>query len=558
MRRREGEHELTDERQARTTDEDMESEWTPLGRRRLLQALGGVAGLTVLGLPEGEAIGVVRAQSDENKQWSQQQKLTANDGDSNDSFGQSVSVSDDGTTALVAAFEDEDPNGEKAGSAYVFSKSGGNWSQQQKLSASDGDVDDGFGVSVSLSADGATALIGAADIDERDDVEAPGSVYVFTESGESWSQQQKLTPDNSNMGDSFGESVSVSDDGTTALIGASGTGSAYIFTESGGSWSQQQKLTPTDGDGSSQFGNSVSLSDGGTTALIGAFGSAFIFMKSGGRWDQQQKLTTTDGSRVYFGSVSIANEGAIAFIGALKGKNQNGDRVGSVYVFTKSGESWSQQQKLSANDGDTGDDFGRAVSVSDNGTTVFIGADGDENQNGDRAGSVYVFTESGGSWSQQQKLSATNGGSTAFFGRSVSVSDDGTTVLIGAPFAETSASSLAGSAYLFTSQESADDDMSNNNVKITNPKIEPNTITTGGSTHTLTFTVENLSPDDNPEEFTITMPDTVAVEGVDIVKSGDLSPESPAVGNPITFSVNSTQTTQAEMEVELTLSPNNG
>jgi hypothetical protein len=179
------------------------------GRRRLLQALGGAAGLTAVGLHESTVVEVARAQSDGNgsSQWSQQQKIAADDGDSDDSFGQSVSVSNDGATALIAAFEDDDPNGDRAGSAYVFTESDGDWSQQQKLTASDGDIDDGFGVSVSLSDDGTTALIGAADIDERndDDETGPGSAYVFTESSGSWSQQQKLTATDRDTADVFGE-----------------------------------------------------------------------------------------------------------------------------------------------------------------------------------------------------------------------------------------------------------------------------------------------------------------------------------------------------------------
>ena len=421
-----------------------------LGRRRLLQALGGAAGLTAVGLHESTVVEVARAQSD----GSQQQKIAADDGDPDDSFGQSVSVSDDGATALIAAFEDDDPNGDRAGSAYVFTESDGSWSQQQKLTASDGDIDDGFGVSVSLSDDGTTALIGAADIDERndDDETAPGSAYVFTKSGGNWSQQQKLTATDRDTADVFGRAVSLSDDGTTALIGASGNDSAYIFTESGGSWSQQQKLTASDGDGSGLFGNSVSLSDDGTTALIGAFESAFIFTKSGGRWDQQQKLTAANGTG-NFGSVTTANDGTTVLIGVLSDENSNGDRAGSAFVFTKANGSWSQQQKLIATDGDSQDNFGRSVSLSADGTTAVIGADSDGNSNGDRAGSTYVFNRSDGSWSQQQKLTASDGGSNDFFGRSVSVSDDGTTALIGAAFASANGSS-AGAGYVFTLPQS--------------------------------------------------------------------------------------------------------
>jgi hypothetical protein len=169
--------------------------------------------------------------------WSQQQKLSADDGDEFDRFGVSAALSADGTTALLGAQDDDEPNGRNAGSAYVFTRSDGSWSQQQKLSADDGDADDRFGESAALSADGTTALLGAFGDEDPNGPEA-GSAYVFTRSDGSWSQQQKLSADDGDDNDGFGFPAALSADGTTALLGAQDdedpngrfAGSAYVFT----------------------------------------------------------------------------------------------------------------------------------------------------------------------------------------------------------------------------------------------------------------------------------------------------------------------------------------
>ena len=145
--------------------------------------------------------------------WTQQQKLTASDGASEDRFGYSVSLS--GDYALIgASFVDD--NGSESGSAYVFVRSGTTWTQQQKLTASDGAANDHFGYSVSLSGD--CALIGAWGDD--DSGSESGSAYVFVRSGTTWTEQQKLTASDGASTDLFGYSVSIS--GDTAIVGACG------------------------------------------------------------------------------------------------------------------------------------------------------------------------------------------------------------------------------------------------------------------------------------------------------------------------------------------------
>jgi hypothetical protein len=142
-----------------------------------------------------------------------------------------VGVADDGSIAVVGAIGDEDPNGgRRAGSAYVFSRSGGGWQQEAKLAADDGDSGDEFGVSVEVSGNGSTAVIGARS-DEDPNGDEAGSAYVFSRSSGEWQQETKLAADDGDSGDEFGSSVGVSGDGSTAIIGAFGdeAGSAYVF-----------------------------------------------------------------------------------------------------------------------------------------------------------------------------------------------------------------------------------------------------------------------------------------------------------------------------------------
>ncbi|MFZ0927112.1 MAG: FG-GAP repeat protein [Syntrophobacteraceae bacterium] len=312
----------------------------------------------------------------------QQQKLTALDGAG---VGYSVSLSADGSTALIGAWEAAVGGNQQQGAVYVFTNSGGTWSQHQKLVASDGAADYFFGWSVSLSSDGSTALIGAQNATQQ------GTAYVFVNSGGTWSQQQKLTASDGEAYDGFGGSVSLSADGSAALIGASGAavggngelGAAYVFVNSGGTWSQQQELTASDGPAGGSFGSSVTLGADGSTALIGAYdarvggnggqGAVYVFTNSGGTFSQQQKLVASDGEAYdgFCGSVSLSADGSAALIGAENGGNVG---QGAAYVFTNSGGIFSQQQKLVASDGAAGDYLGQSVTLSSDGSTALIGA----------------------------------------------------------------------------------------------------------------------------------------------------------------------------------------
>ena len=362
-------------------------------------------------------------------------KLLAYDVAPNDYFGYSVSIS--GDTAVIGASRDDHAGGTDAGSAYVFVRVGGGWTEQAKLTASDAAVSDYFGGSVSVFGD--TAVIGARYDDHAGGIDA-GSAYVFVRVGGVWTEQAKLTASDAAVSDYFGGSVSVF--GDTVVIGArrddhaggTNAGSAYVFVRSGGVWTEQAKLTASDAAAYEEFGCSVSLS--GDTAVIGAAGddhaggtgagSAYVFMRTGGPgapgWTEQAKLTASDAAASDNFGCSVSLSGDTAVIGAHYDDHAGGTCAGSAYVFVRSSGTWTEQAKLTASDAATGDEFGCSVCVF--GDAAVIGADDDSHAGGTDAGSAYVFVRSGGIWTEQARLTASAAAAYDHFGASVFVSGD--------------------------------------------------------------------------------------------------------------------------------------
>jgi hypothetical protein len=270
--------------------------------------------------------------------WSQQAKVFPTDGAVFKFFGFNVDI--DGDTAIVGGYGDT-ASGTRAGAAYVFTRSGTVWTQQGKLLADDGAAEDHFGISVGI--DGDTALVGAYQ-DEDTAGAAQGSAYVFTRSGTVWSQQEKLTADDAAADDHFGWSVALS--GETALVGAydddgaggAGQGSAYVYTRSGSAWSQQDQLTADDAAAADALGYSVALD--GDLALVGASnffvldqGSVYVFSRSGEVWTQEQELAPIAlSSNAKFG-FKVAIGGHFGFVGARRDDTIAGVQSGSAWLF---------------------------------------------------------------------------------------------------------------------------------------------------------------------------------------------------------------------------------
>jgi hypothetical protein len=322
--------------------------------------------------------------------WVRQAILTAADGAAGDRFGSSVALA--GDTAVVGAYYANSA----VGAAYVFVRSGSDWMQQSKLTAAEGQVNDQFARSVSLSGD--TALIGASGAGGN-----RGSAYVFFRSGLAWMQQAKLVGDDSVKDDFFGFSVTVS--GDTALIGApsddigsqQSQGSAYVFLRSGASWSQQAHFVDADGKEGDDFGRSTGLS--GDTALVGSPGSdrdekhnvgaGFVYVRSGSAWALQAKLQAKQGSGGDEFGYSVALTGDTALIGALQCRVCDQKDQGAAYLFVRSSAGWVGETRLTNSDVVSYDYFGAAVAAS--GTSVLVGAYGDDVAEGRDGGSAHFF-----------------------------------------------------------------------------------------------------------------------------------------------------------------------
>lgn len=367
--------------------------------------------------------------------WQEEAKLNASDGESLDMFGHSVSI--DGDYALVGMPNDDN----FTGSAYIFSYDGSTWSEETKLTASDGAKYDIFGISVAIN--GNYAVIGACTNDEDTlDYAGLGSVYVFVRDGSSWTEEAILTASDGEIGDYFGFSVAF--DGNYIIIGAPGDddfqGSVYVFTRNLTTWTETTKLTASDGASGEMFGNSVSFN--GNYLLVGApdifndeIGSAYVFLYDGMNWTEEARLNASDGieGNWFGGSVSIIDD--YALIGASEPWEEG---LGCVYVFTRDGTTWTEETKLTSSDGEPRDWFGESVVII--GNYAFVGAYGDENAQG----SVYIFSRDGTTWTEEMKLTASDGQSYDGFGRSISISRN--RILIGA-FGD---DDYIGSAYIFS------------------------------------------------------------------------------------------------------------
>ena len=274
----------------------------------------------------------------------------------------------EGSVATGIDGNEADDSASDAGAVYVFTRSGATWTQQAYLKASNTEAGDRFGDSLALSSDGSTLAVGA----EMEDSTATGingsqadnsgsevgAVYVFTQSGGTWSQQAYIKASNAGTGDHFGIDTALSDDGNTLAVGAydedsvatgidgnqadnSGvnSGAVYVFARAAAVWTQQAYLKASNTDAGDNFGVAVSLNDDGNTLAVGA-----------GREDSA--ATGIDGDQ---SSDVLVDPGA-------------------VYIFQRSVGTWSQQSYVKAPNTGTGDQFGQSLALSADGDTLAVGA----------------------------------------------------------------------------------------------------------------------------------------------------------------------------------------
>jgi FG-GAP repeat len=372
--------------------------------------------------------------------------------------------------------------------------------------ASNAQAGDFFGYVVALSSDGNTLAVGAdreasnatgigGDQGDNSAVDA-GAVYVFTRSGNTWSQQAYVKASNAGAGDNFGRALALSADGNTLAAGAAresssatgidgnqadntagGSGAVYVFTRSGSTWSQQAYVKASNTGVDDRFGVAVALSSDGNTLAVGAnreasnatgiggnqadnstsnAGAVYVFARSGGSWNQQAyvKASNTGAQARFGGAVALSNDGSTLAVGAateassatgIDGNQADSSTVdaGAVYVFTRSGSTWSQQAYVKASNTEANDSFGLSLTMSGDGNTLAVGAyreasnatgiGGDQaNNSAASSGAVYVFSRSGSTWTQQAYMKASNTGADDCFGLGVALSNDGNTLAVGA------------------------------------------------------------------------------------------------------------------------------
>jgi hypothetical protein len=384
-----------------------------------------------------------------------------------DQFGMVVAVSGDGNTLAVGApmeasaqpgvtpgapNESATPNNApSAGAVYVFARIAGVWTQQAYVKAPNPATFDLFGGALALSGDGNTLAVGA-----RGQGDSSGAAYVFSRTAGTWVQQAFVTASNAEPADMFGISLALSGDGNTLAVGAynegsdligvtpgapnesatlnnaPGAGAVYVYTRNAGAWTQQAYVKASNTESFDFFGSAVALNGNGDTLAVGAFNEASALTSvTPGAPDESATLNNAPGA-------------------------------GAVYVYTRNAGAWTQQAYVKASNADAGDNFGSAVALNGDGSTLAVGAPLEasaltgvtagavnEATSGNasfNAGVVYVYARNAGAWSQQAYVKASNTGDGDQFGFSVALSGDGNTLAVGAPFEDGSGVGVSGMA----------------------------------------------------------------------------------------------------------------
>jgi hypothetical protein len=339
-----------------------------------------------------------------------------------DWFGAAVSV--DGNTAAVGAAHE---GGLTVGAVYIYVRdSGGGWIEQAKIPNPEGVFN--FGKTVSLHDD--TLLVTALD---AGDYQGTGFAYVYVRTGTEWSLQASLVGDSNDL-DGFGYAGAVHED--TAVVTSwhdddqgKNAGAAHIFVRSGSTWTREAKLYPSDAVNADHFGRAVDL-EGDTLAVnsmlglnaAGVYaGNAYIFVRQNGSWVEQAKLEASDAEGADNFGVSLNINRNYLAVGALAVDAPGGNDRGAAYIFRRNGCEWEQQARLEPDEANEFMYFGQDVALQ--GNTAIIGAPNDDDF-GVSTGSVYVYTRSSQSWSQHSKIVANDAAANNMFGGSVALTDD--------------------------------------------------------------------------------------------------------------------------------------
>jgi gliding motility-associated-like protein len=423
-------------------------------------------------------------------------KLVGTGGDAGAGQGISVAISADGNTAVVGGYGDNN----NQGAIWIYTRTGGVWTQQgSKLVGTGGSTNANQGIAVAINANGNTVLSGAYSDGTI------GATWVFTRTGTTWTQQGAKLVGSGYLGSSAsqGSTVSLSADGNTAAIGGYADndtkGAIWVFTRTGSVWTQQgNKLVGTGANNNQAL--VVALSADGNTLIESSpndasGGAVWIFTRSGNVWTQQgNKLTGTgsDGNATQGSTVAINADGNTILIGA----NSDNSNIGAAWVFTRTGTTWTQQgNKLVGSGNIGGSSQGSSVALSADGNTAILGANGDDGG----MGAWWAFKRNGSTWTQQgSKHTGTGsvGPGVPGQGQSISLSADGYTLIEGG----LGDNDNAGAAWVFK--------YVSDNADLSSLVISPGTLapafdagtiayTASVSTATSSITVTSVSADAN-------------------------------------------------------------
>lgn len=341
-------------------------------------------------------------------------------------FGRAVAASGD-TIAVGATYDTTSPDGESDGAVSVYTRTGATWSLQQKLYLVNNHINDNFGCDVALSGD--TLVVGARGASlapaDRFSTENEGQVVIFTRSNSRWTQQQILRAGDTQQQDYFGSYVAINGDSIAVSNTQVGFNySTYVFTRSGATWMQQQKV--------SGVRRPALNNDTLAVALFGLTTDDYIKIhtRTGNVWTPRQELRA-DPSDIETGfAASVAASENFLAVGAPGERiNPGGIQEGAVYIFGRSGAGWVRKQKITANNVGNYDGFGISVAIS--GNTMVVGALYNQLSTRTTAGAAYIFSYNGTEWVQQQQLGPSDGAKDDRFGQSAAIS--GGNVAVGAP-----------------------------------------------------------------------------------------------------------------------------
>jgi hypothetical protein len=413
--------------------------------------------------------------------WVQAARLTASSGVDGDLLGKSLAISADGSTIVAGT-----PHcgcSSEGGAAYVFIRPPGGWTTTAtfaaKLRAAPTGPGDSFGMAVAISADGGTIIVGAP----NDDSVATngGAAYVFLRPAGGWTStttaNATLTAAASQAGDSFGQALALSGDGTTLAVGApsydstlADVGAVYVYIRPVGGWTTTNtptaRLTAFDGVAGDSFGASVAVSGNGDTIAVGApeadapdenCGALYVFTRPAGGW-----TTTSGGAKLLQADPDPSDSLGWSVAISADGTTVAGGTAyyfaypGEVFIFVKPAGGWvsttQQTARLTADSESDGAAFGSSLAVSPDGGLIVVGA---AFANGRRVatGAAFVYTRPAGGWTSTsfytQKIEAADGATQDYFGTAVALSAESNTIAIGAPGFDTSSGNEIGAAYVF-------------------------------------------------------------------------------------------------------------